>query len=180
MNCWNFLVTVTIWLAHWALSALLWGYNCITFSFPFLYLNTSMYSSLLSFKVMTSVFHYLFLHAYMFKYTLTYIPKYINETCSARIVSYIFRDDHLVLDTQLVCCSLGKTTSPALHIPYLAGILCVHFEFLGTSWDTERQGEKKIASAFVKLCTVFSVPNLHLCVVEIRHRKGRLNETMYI
>ena len=29
---------------------------------------------------------------------------------------YVFRDDHLLLDNQMVCSSLGKTISPTANI----------------------------------------------------------------
>lgn len=40
----------------------------------------------------------------------------------------IFRDGHLVLDNQLMCSSLDKTTSPVLRIPKLPIILCVELK----------------------------------------------------
>ena len=35
---------------------------------------------------------------------------------------YVYEDDHLVLDNQLVCFSLGKRISPALSVPQLKAV----------------------------------------------------------
>jgi hypothetical protein len=53
---------------------------------------------------------------------------------------YGFRAEHLWLDNQLVCPSLGKTICPILSILYLLEFLCVHFEQLAIAQDAERQG----------------------------------------
>lgn len=49
-----------------------------------------------------------------------YIYKHINKACSdlyGDTNMNVFRADHLVLNKQVVCFSLGKTISPALGIP---------------------------------------------------------------
>lgn len=48
-----------------------------------------------------------------------YAPKYINTTCPVCIMLYVYMFsglDHLVLDNQSLCSSLGKTICPVLRI----------------------------------------------------------------
>lgn len=57
------------------------------------------------------------IHIYISNYSL--LGPY-NVTCM-----YAFRDGHLALDNQLVCCSFGKFTSPAPSFPQLPVVVCV-------------------------------------------------------
>jgi hypothetical protein len=51
----------------------------------------------------------LLLHTYMYIHIYSKIHKY--NLCSLNTCMHDFRADHLVLDNQLVCSSLGKTIS---------------------------------------------------------------------
>lgn len=54
----------------------------------------------------------------MFKETCMFLN--MNNTWSVCTMSLVhFTDDHLVLDNQLVCCSLGNVGHPALKISCL-------------------------------------------------------------
>lgn len=62
-------------------------------------------------------------------YTHIYLPTYVDEcnlfiACNL-LVCVFFWADHLVLDNQLVCSSMGKTISATLSIPYLSIVLCI-------------------------------------------------------
>lgn len=83
-----------------------------TFSLPFLALSTF------------SFFQYLFLYVCM--YVHIYISK-CNILCLYNVTGiYIFKVDHLfVLDSQLVCSSLGKAISPTCSISLLPLVLWV-------------------------------------------------------
>jgi len=49
-------------------------------------------------------------------------PSQLRVTCL-----YVFRDEHWILNNQFVCSSMGKTISPAVHIPELPVVLPVGF-----------------------------------------------------
>jgi hypothetical protein len=51
-------------------------------------------------------------------FALCFFFFFLSKHHSKTYCMYIFRADHLVLDNQLVCSSLGKTISPPLSIPY--------------------------------------------------------------
>ena len=57
------------------------------------------------------------LPAYMHIYIYKYIPKHNTLSLNNDTYTYVFRADHLVLDNQLVCSSLGKAMSPTPSIP---------------------------------------------------------------
>ena len=65
-------------------------------------------------------------HRHIHIHTNIYIPKYVTTACSICILSFVhvFRADHLVLGSQSVWSSLGKTISPALSVPELPVALC--------------------------------------------------------
>lgn len=54
------------------------------------------------------------MHIYIYKY----IPKHNTLSLNNDTYTYVFRPDHLVLDNQLVCSSLGKVMSPTPSIPW--------------------------------------------------------------
>lgn len=63
----------------------------------------------------------------MYTCILTYIPKYINITCSGcllPICMLVFRSYHLVLDKQLICPSMGRLL---LQPSTFHSCLCVQF-----------------------------------------------------
>lgn len=59
----------------------------------------------------------------------THILIFPNRSCYLYV---FFRDDHLVLNKQLVCSSLAKTVSP-LTTPSLPGVLCIWSRLCGFS-----------------------------------------------
>lgn len=38
---------------------------------------------------------------------------------------FVFRDEHLALDNQLVCSLLGRLLAPSFSVPQLLGVVCV-------------------------------------------------------
>jgi hypothetical protein len=68
-----------------------------------------------SFKIMDSLHQLLlqaFIHVFInFVCLYTHIPKYFLLMLYTISCMYIFRIDHLAVDNQLVCSSLGRTTS---------------------------------------------------------------------
>lgn len=70
-----------------------------------------------------------YFYAYMYLYTHTYIYIYIlQNNCYVRLFvtcMYVFRNECLAVDNQLVHASLGKTICPALSFPWLTIVHCV-------------------------------------------------------
>jgi hypothetical protein len=106
------------------------------FTLPFLPPNSPVFTFLLSFKLMSSFF-IVITHTYIHTHTQTHIHKHMytdilihtlipgynlislyNITCV-----YIFTVDIMILDKQLVFCSLGKIISPALNILWMSVVL---------------------------------------------------------
>lgn len=74
--------------------------------------NAPMYPSQLPFKFMASFFKLIVkacIHC-ICKQHILYMYRYIflNSTYSVHVMLYVFRADHLALDSQLVCSSLGR------------------------------------------------------------------------
>lgn len=95
------------------------------FPFPFLTLNSQIYSSLLSLKFMASfVVNYCYINYVTRIHTYSYTHK--NTLLSPYDVSciYLFRADNLVLGNQLTRSFLEKTISPALSLSLLPVVTC--------------------------------------------------------
>lgn len=91
--------------------------------FPFFHLNLPIYLSQLSlgFLYLSTVFAssmYLCVHIF--------IPKYSPKTPYNATCIYVFRDDSLVLDNQLVSSSLGRTNHPDPSFIQLSVVLFLY------------------------------------------------------
>lgn len=60
-----------------------------------------------------------------------YILKYSLLDLYNVTFMYVFRSGHLVLDKQSVCSSHGKTSSPALSVPWFPEVLWVVLKLPG-------------------------------------------------
>lgn len=61
------------------------------------------------------------------------VPKYNVLSVYNVVCMYVFRADHLTLDNQSVCSSLGKATSLAPNFPQLPRVPCAELRLCGIS-----------------------------------------------
>ena len=99
--------------------------QCSYISSPISSPQPTLYLSPMLFQIYSLFFFtccYTYMHACMHIFTDISIQSDQLEYYHLHVIS---RADHLILDNQLVCSSLGKTISPAHLIPQLPVVLCL-------------------------------------------------------